>query len=169
MSHPSTGNWKILGPALLITLGAAVWLGLEGEDAAVTTVEAVGSGVATTSAVTSSVSATLPAESRLGRAEITRVPVEIFDHSPPPATPEKQADRRPPKPTVPPLPFIYAGKLRDENGISVFLVNRGKNLVIKAGDKIDNNWLVESITPPIMTFVYVPMNASLTLAIGELN
>lgn len=100
------------------------------------------------------------------RTAIAHEPQEVFIGDPPPA-PEKPAP--PPKPTTPPVPFRYAGKLIEDGKIMVFLSQDQRNLAVHAGDVIDGTWRVESIRPPTMMLVYLPLKTEVPLAIGEMN
>ncbi len=70
-------------------------------------------------------------------------------------------------PSVPPFPLTYVGKIIDAGTVVVFLVNKQeKSYVVRAGDKIDNTYLVEHIDDTRMTLTYLPLNLPQTLAIG---
>lgn len=71
------------------------------------------------------------------------------------------------QPVVPPLPFVFVGKMKEGSVFTVFLERTGRTYSVKLGDIIDGLYRVDSIQPPDMTFTYMPMNASQTLAIGE--
>ena len=75
----------------------------------------------------------------------------------------------PPKPTTPPLPFSYAGKLVEEGNALVFLTQGNRNLAVRSGDVIDGVWRVESIRPPTMMMSYLPLKTVVPLVIGETN
>lgn len=72
----------------------------------------------------------------------------------------------PAKPTAPPLPFQYLGKLSEDGEIRVFLNHQGKHLIAKVGDTINGNYRVEEIAGGRMTFLYQPLNETQVLAIG---
>jgi hypothetical protein len=74
-----------------------------------------------------------------------------------------------PQPSMPVLPFVYAGKMIDQGRLIVFLTEGEKNLTVQPGEVIDQVWKVETIKPPSMTFTYLPLKTQLTLAIGEPN
>jgi hypothetical protein len=147
--------------ALLLTLAATVWVAASepaAEDA-----------VATPSLPPPIVARQSPAPTESAyqaRPAIEHEPQEVFIGDPPPA-PERQAP--PPKPTTPALPFRYAGKLIEDGKVMVFLSQDQRNLAVHAGDVIDDTWRVESIRPPTMTLVYLPLKTEVPLAIGEMN
>jgi hypothetical protein len=72
----------------------------------------------------------------------------------------------PPPPQAPPLPFIYMGRLDEEQNTTVFLTAGDRNLVVKPGDLIDNTYKVEQVTESAVVLTYLPMNQRQTLAIG---
>jgi len=75
----------------------------------------------------------------------------------------------PAKPTAPPLPFQYLGKIMEDSGIRVFLNHQGKNLIVKAGDMINGIYTVVDIAGSQMTFLYQPLKEKQTLSIGADN
>jgi len=75
----------------------------------------------------------------------------------------------PAAPVAPPLPFTYIGKYIEDGQLNIFLGYRGANLVVKAGDVIQQTYKVESIKPPLMTLRYMPMDVPQNLQIGELQ
>jgi hypothetical protein len=72
----------------------------------------------------------------------------------------------PPPPQAPPLPFIYMGRLSEDQSTTVFLTAGDRNLVVKPGDVIDNTYKVEQVTDSAVVLTYMPMNQRQTLAIG---
>jgi len=92
---------------------------------------------------------------------------------PPPPKPSKSAmqgggaeSQAAPPPQAPPLPFAYMGKLAEEQTTTVFLVAGDRNLVVKAGDLIDNTYRLEEVTDSAVVLTYLPMNQQQRLAIG---
>ncbi len=76
------------------------------------------------------------------------------------------AQPAPPPPMAPPLPFVYMGRLAEEQNTTVFLVMGDRNLVVKPGDVIDNTYKIEEVGESAMTLTYLPMNQRQTLPIG---
>jgi hypothetical protein len=74
-----------------------------------------------------------------------------------------------PVPTAPPLPFKFLGKQKIGNEIKVFLAEGDKTLVVAESTKIGSQYVVESISPPKMTLVYLPLNTKQDIAIGVFN
>jgi len=75
----------------------------------------------------------------------------------------------PPPPSVPPLPFTYIGKYIEDGELVVFLAYQGKNLIVKAGDQIQQNYKIDEIKPPLLTMTYLPIGVQQTIQIGELK
>jgi hypothetical protein len=74
-----------------------------------------------------------------------------------------------PPPTAPPLPFKFLGKQKIGNEIKVFLAEGDKTLVVAESTKIGSQYVVESIVPPKMTLVFLPLNTKQEIAIGVFN
>jgi hypothetical protein len=72
----------------------------------------------------------------------------------------------PAKPTAPPLPFQYLGKLNEDGEIRVFLNHQGKHLIARTGDIINDTYRVDEIAAGRMSFVYLPLKEIQVLAIG---
>lgn len=105
----------------------------------------------------------------LERAQITTEPHDLFslDHS---TRDQVQAQASVPSiPQMPPLPFLYAGKLMEGDQYMVFLTEGERNLAVHIGDVIDQVWRIKSIHPPQMLLSYLPLKMDATLDIGESN
>lgn len=89
------------------------------------------------------------------------------DWTPPPPPAPKPAP--PPPPMAPPLPFKVLGKKNEDGAWQVFLARDDRIFVVRAGDTVENTYLVEAITPPVLTFNYVPLNQRQTLPIGGIE
>ena len=97
--------------------------------------------------------------------------VDIFaSHSwyvaPPPPVPVKEVVAPPPVPTAPPLPFSYLGQVVDDDRVQVILTRGDRVITLHPGDKIDQNYRLESFSEGVLTFVYVPLASKQTLAVG---
>ena len=79
----------------------------------------------------------------------------------PPAPPVK-----PQPPSPPPLMFKYLGKVTEGDETRVFLALAERNYVVKAGEKIDNQYRVDEVTDHAITFTYIPLNAKQMLSTG---
>ena len=80
--------------------------------------------------------------------------------------PAAQAPRRRPAPVAPPLPFRYVGRVYVGAGSMVFIKQGAKLLTVKKGDTLDGNYLVESVGPTEVVFLYRPSRTRQTLRIG---
>ena len=72
----------------------------------------------------------------------------------------------PPPPSPPPMPYAYMGKLVEDGQLTVFLTKQDRNYVVKVGETLDGMYKIESVTPVMMTMVYLPLNMKQTLMIG---
>ncbi len=69
----------------------------------------------------------------------------------------------PSKAVAPPLPFTLVGQQMQDGIQQVFLSHEGKTYVVKAGDKIEDVYLVEAVEAHQMTLIYLPLNELQTL------
>lgn len=100
---------------------------------------------------------------------------------PPPITPEQQAamlqqQQRlqpkappPPAPTPPPLQFKYIGKAIEGNQTWVFLTQANENYIARIGEKIDDQYRLDTISDQSVTLTYLPLNAKQVLPINDDN
>lgn len=72
----------------------------------------------------------------------------------------------PVKPTAPPLPFRFLGKLVEEGETRVFLAYQGRYLIVRGGDVINTTYLVEDIAGGRLRLRYQPLNEIQMLEIG---
>jgi hypothetical protein len=72
----------------------------------------------------------------------------------------------PPPPQAPPLPFSYLGKLAEGDATTVFLTMGERNLVVKPGDVIDNNYRLEEVNDTAVVLTYLPLTVKQTIPIG---
>ena len=70
----------------------------------------------------------------------------------------------PPAPVAPPLPFEYAGRIEGREG-PTFLLSRGpESFAVHAGEAIDGDYRLETVSADTLTFVYLPLNERQTLS-----
>lgn len=82
---------------------------------------------------------------------------------PPPPPPEIKP-QEPPRPTAPPLPFGYMGRMTKEGGQEEFyLVQGGRAITASAGDTIDGNYRLEGVSAGQLVFTYLPLDIKQTL------
>ncbi|WP_283743549.1 hypothetical protein [Sideroxydans sp. CL21] len=76
----------------------------------------------------------------------------------------------PPRPSAPPLPFNYIGKMLEEGDHrAVFLEKQSRIFVVREGDAIEASYRVDAINPPVMILTYLPLEIKQTVQIGEAN
>ena len=81
------------------------------------------------------------------------------------APPPKMAHAAPSRPTAPPLPFAYLGKVIDGGKTSVFVGRGDENYSLEPGPTIGGTYRVDKITEHDVTFTYLPMKTRQTLHI----
>ncbi|MNS03127.1 hypothetical protein D3C72_344550 [compost metagenome] len=84
--------------------------------------------------------------------------------NPPPPPPPKSPP--PPPPSAPPLPFTYLGKQKEDSKWLVFLARDDRTYIVAEDTTIDDAYRINSITPPVLSLIYLPMNQVQTLPIG---
>jgi hypothetical protein len=92
----------------------------------------------------------------LPKRPIARPADEIAAAPPPPPAP----------PAPPPVPFTYLGRLAEGQQTTVFLAAGDRNLVVKAGDVIDNTYRVDEVGDRVLMLTYLPQNVKQPLPIG---
>jgi hypothetical protein len=71
------------------------------------------------------------------------------------------------KPSAPPLPFAFAGRLT-QNGVTEVLVTRGEEIIsIAAGQNIDGEYRVDAISESRIAFTYLPLKEKQSLQVEE--
>jgi hypothetical protein len=75
----------------------------------------------------------------------------------------------PPPPTAPPLPFTYLGKQTADGLMEVYLARGNEIFIVRDKTVIQNTYRVESIKPPTLSLVYLPLNEIQRLSIGVTN
>lgn len=63
----------------------------------------------------------------------------------------------PAKPTAPPLPFAYIGKVIEDGKLAVFLSRGSESYSVAAGDTIAGEYRVEAVSDKEITFTYLPL------------
>lgn len=161
-------RWLVLGTLLVVAL--SVTLGADRQGSGVT--EVVAASVPKHRAATSAVSADagsaqmdLTRMSRLTKTATTEEADLFGVHSwqpvPPPSRPAPA-----PRPTAPPLPFVYLGKMTEGGAVTVFLSQQGRPHIVKAGDTIERTYRVEAIADKAVTLTYLPLDIKQQLSIG---
>lgn len=70
---------------------------------------------------------------------------------------------------APPLPFQFLGRFTDEGKTAYFLQIDGRNIVARAGEKVDDNYQLDSVSGDTMNFIYLPLNQKQSLVVGDTN
>lgn len=87
--------------------------------------------------------------------------------APLPSVAPAQADVPPlPPPAAPNLPFTYIGKKAADGIWEVYLARGQETLVVREQMIIESEYRVESIKPPTLSLVYLPLKQVQTLDIG---
>ncbi|MFT0174480.1 hypothetical protein ACLKMY_36890 [Paraburkholderia mimosarum] len=73
----------------------------------------------------------------------------------------------PPLPNTPPMPFTYIGKQQSAGHWEVYLARGDDTLIVHDQMVINGDYRVDSIAPPNMTLVYLPLKLVQTLDIGD--
>ncbi|HUG78665.1 MAG TPA: hypothetical protein VML57_14380 [Burkholderiales bacterium] len=82
----------------------------------------------------------------------------------PPAAPAKPKPRvAAERPGAPPLPFAYVGKMLEDGKLTVFLARGEESLSVAAGERIGDEYRVESVSEHEITFVYLPLKTRQSL------
>jgi len=101
------------------------------------------------------------------RATSTAKPGSLFESTAWVAPPPKPAPAPPPPPpSAPQLPFAFIGKRFDGAHWEVFVGRGAETLIVRENDLIDATYRIETIHPPLLSIVYLPLNERQTLAIG---
>lgn len=87
---------------------------------------------------------------------------------PPPPPPPSPKIQETPKPTAPPLPFAYMGRMQEEGAQAVVYLTQGARAhSVSQGDTIDRTYRLESISPTQLVLTYLPLGIRQTLSIGS--
>jgi hypothetical protein len=115
----------------------------------------------------------LTALSRAGREEVAAARVDPFarpqfdeEHA---AGHESGAGRKPARPSAPPLPFTYLGKVIEDGKLEVFLGRGEDSYSVKAGTRIGKEYRVDKVSETKVTFTYLPLKHKQVLDIPAVN
>ena len=87
---------------------------------------------------------------------------------PPPPKPKYVAPPPPPPPTAPPLPYKFTGSFQEPGQKLVVYLSRGDKLYsVSAGDILEGTYKIESINAGQLVILYLPLNISQNLRIGD--
>lgn len=108
-----------------------------------------------------------PRDQLIGASQGQTRPDGLFSsHSwtPPPPPPPPPAP--PPKPTAPPLPFSFIGKKVEDGKWEVYLAHGDQTYVVREKSVLEGVYRVETIKPPVISFLYLPLKETQILTIG---
>ncbi|WP_026076188.1 hypothetical protein [Noviherbaspirillum massiliense] len=173
MALSKTQRWMVLVTALVLTLAAVRWVSADAESTDVIEVVAPAhASIAPANRQRAAQTSEAPNDiqlERLRRRDTGSNVREIFTakswYVPPP--PPKPAAELPP--SAPPLPFVYIGKMVEEEKVTVFLSKQDRNYTVKEGDVIDGTYRISSIKGTLMELTYIPLDIRQTMQIGEHN
>jgi hypothetical protein len=152
--------------SLALVSAAAAWFAPEPEGDMVEPANAQRPPRSVTTAFPDAGNAELPAL----RPRDDTEPADLF------VTPPQPAPKLPPKPVAPAvvdppppptLPFRFLGRYVEQGREAVFVSMNERNLMLKAGDVIDDTFKVEAIDTSGVVFVHLSSGHSLVLPLGE--
>lgn len=83
--------------------------------------------------------------------------------------PQQTQAAAPMKPSAPPLPFRYVGKMIEDGKLAVFLSRGEDSYSIHAGQKIGGEYRVDKVSETKIVFTYLPLKTKQTLEIPAVN
>jgi hypothetical protein len=94
-----------------------------------------------------------------------------------PEAPKKMMQEQAPQPQAaaasasgaPALPFQFVGRFTDEGKTAWFLQIDGQNIVARPGEKVNDDYMLDSVNGGTMTFIYLPLHQKQTLVVGDTN
>lgn len=87
--------------------------------------------------------------------------------TPPPPPPPPPAPE--PPPSAPPLPFTYFGKKFENGKWEVYLARGAQTYVVHEHSTIEGIYQVQSIEPPLLSLIYLPLKQVQTISIGGID
>jgi hypothetical protein len=102
--------------------------------------------------------------SKLNRGEATIPQTDLFARRDFAPQKQQQAKAVAEKPTAPPLPFKYFGRLT-ENGKTDVFVMRGEDLLAVAAGETLGEYRVDAVSEASISFTYLPLKTKQTLGL----
>ena len=166
MKVTATGKRIGLGFALLLAIAITV----VGDDKSMLA-EPTKAMVANDAALPNSSRSPAPAKVAIVEmAKLSRVPpaadgVDVFAAKSwaRPATARVMAAPSPAQPVAPPMPFQFVGRIQGREGQTFLLARGAESFSVRAGEEIDSDYWLESVTNETLTIVYLPLNERQTL------
>lgn len=81
--------------------------------------------------------------------------------------PTPVAPASPAPPSAPPLPYAYLGKKFDGRQWEVYLARGDEPLVVREQATLDGTYRVDAIKPPSLSLIFLPLNQTHTMNIGD--
>jgi hypothetical protein len=86
-----------------------------------------------------------------------------------PAAAAQGEAQAPAKPTAPPLPFKYLGKMIDGDKLAVFVSRGDETYTLHPGQKVDDAYRVDKVGEESVTFTYLPLKTKQELQFPAAN
>lgn len=87
---------------------------------------------------------------------------------PPPPTPAEVKVQEAPRPTAPPLPFGYLGRMLEDDGHVVVYLTQGTRVYsVSQGDTLDGIYRLESVASNQLVLTYLPLDTKQILNTGD--
>ena len=74
----------------------------------------------------------------------------------------------PPPPTAPPVPYVYMGSYKGNDGRLIIFLTRGDKVYsVSSGDVLEGTYRVGEVVSGQLVLIYLPLNIRQTINIGE--
>lgn len=110
---------------------------------------------------------------KLVRAEVSEPELDPFAGKswylpPPPPSPAEVKVQEAPRPTAPPLPFSYMGRMLEEDGHVVVYLTQGASVYsVSQGDTLDGTYRLERVASNQLVLTYLPLDTKQILNTGD--
>lgn len=161
----------VLASGLAASVYAAFWVSdIQSEE-----IEAVMPAVRVSEVQKSKTTQLSPSLLALDVGKLERTSSEVGDFNPfnakswyvPPPPPPPAP---PPKPTAPPLPFKYIGKLEEAGGTWTIYLSKGEqSFAVRKGDTFDAVYRIDDWENGNLVIVYLPLSIKQYLPVGGLS
>lgn len=75
-----------------------------------------------------------------------------------PAMARVMVEPPPAQPVAPPMPFQFVGRIQGREGQTILLARGAESFSVRAGEEIDSDYRLDSVTNETLTIVYLPLN-----------
>ena len=108
----------------------------------------------------------------LAPAQAIQIERVVEEDVPPPPQPVVIPTPPPPPPPVviptPPIPFKYAGTLRQSSGRTIYFLTKGNKLyTVEVGQVLDTNYSIDGEEGGQLTVTYLPLQRKQTISMGS--